>query len=122
MSERFTPGPWKYVDRLDMRGKPCGYEIWKAAARGAGCGAFNIIAYSPDGRTPQRKADMSLIAAAPAMYAACQKALAYLEAHRPKGDIRKIFSELNEHENGVVKPLRAALELARGPDAAETRE
>ena len=37
-------------------------------------------------------------------------AVRYLEKHRPKGNIRDIFSELNEYENGVMKPARAALE------------
>lgn len=53
-----------------------------------------------------------LFAAAPELLAACKAALAYLDANRPKGNIRKIFSALNEHENGAVKPLRAAIAKA----------
>ena len=46
------------------------------------------------------------------LVAALELALAYLEANRPKGNIRENFSALNEHENGVMKPLRAALAAA----------
>jgi hypothetical protein len=38
----------------------------------------------------------------------------YLEKHRPKGNIRAIFSELNEYENGVMKPARSALNAFGG--------
>ena len=52
---------------------------------------------------------------APEMLAACKAALKYLEANRPKGNIRKIFTALNEHENCAVKPLRAAIARATQP-------
>jgi hypothetical protein len=39
-------------------------------------------------------------------------AVQYLEKHRPTGKIRDIFSDLNEYENGVMKPARAALKGA----------
>ena len=55
--------------------------------------------------------------AAPALLDALQLAVAYLEAHRPKGKIRDIFHELNEYENGVMKPARAALAAATGADS-----
>lgn len=49
-----------------------------------------------------------------ALVAALEKAVQYLEAHRPKGKIRDIFHDLNEYENGVMKPARAALAAAKG--------
>lgn len=63
-------------------------------------------------------ATLALMAAAPALLAqrdallaACKVALDYLEANRPGGDIRKNFTKMNQHENGTVKPLRAAIAL-----------
>ena len=48
------------------------------------------------------------------LLAACETALAYLEVNRPKGNIRANFSAINQHENAVVKPLRAAIAKAQG--------
>ena len=55
-----------------------------------------------------------LIAAAPELLAALEDAVAYLEANRPKGNIRDIFTELNQYENAVMKPARAAIAKATG--------
>jgi hypothetical protein len=52
--------------------------------------------------------------AVPDLIAALAAAVQYLEKHRPKGNIRDIFSELNEYENGVMKPARAAIHRATG--------
>jgi hypothetical protein len=49
-----------------------------------------------------------------ALVEALEAAVQYLDAHRPKGKIRDIFHELNQHENSVMKPARAALLLAKG--------
>ncbi len=51
-----------------------------------------------------------------ALVEALEAAVQYLEANRPKGDIRRIFTQLNQHENGVLKPARAALQAAQGGD------
>lgn len=40
------------------------------------------------------------------------RAVAYLDANRPKGKIADIFSKLNELENDVLKPARAAIAKA----------
>lgn len=48
------------------------------------------------------------------LLAAAEIALEYLQNNQPKGKIGDIFHKLNEHENGVVKPLRAAIAEARG--------
>ena len=45
---------------------------------------------------------------------ALESALAYLETVRPKGKIRDIFHQLNQYENGVMKPARAAIARAKG--------
>ena len=55
-----------------------------------------------------------LIASAPDLLAALKSAVSYLEANRPKGKIRGIFTQLNEYENGVLKPARAAIAQAEG--------
>lgn len=53
-------------------------------------------------------------AAVPGLLTALKSAVSYLEANRPKGKIREIFTQLNEYENGVLKPARAAIALAEG--------
>lgn len=53
------------------------------------------------------------------LLAALEKAVEYLDNHRPKGKIRDIFSELNEHENAVLKPARAAIAKARKGKAVQ---
>lgn len=70
----------------------------------------------------QREEDISnlkLLWAAPKLLAACQAALDYLLANVPKGNIRdsRHFQALNEHANGVCKPLRAAIAAATGEEA-----
>jgi len=55
-----------------------------------------------------------LIAASPELLAALQSAVVYLEKNLPKGKVRDIFSQLNEFENGVLKPARAAIDKATG--------
>lgn len=49
---------------------------------------------------------------APELLAALIRAVAYLDANRPKGKIADIFSKLNELENDVLKPARAAIAKA----------
>jgi len=50
--------------------------------------------------------------AAPALVAALESAVKYLEANRPTGKIQDIYHLLNQYENDVMKPARAALESA----------
>jgi hypothetical protein len=50
--------------------------------------------------------------AAPELLASLIRAVAYLDANRPKGKMKDIFSKLNEHENDVLKPARAAIAKA----------
>lgn len=109
---KHTEGPWKI-----HRPEDCG------------CGTFGIVGTSdpemmldfvakiegqPDAETAE--ANARLIAAAPDLLAALEKALAYLIAHPPKGNIRDRahFSALNEHANDVVKPIHDALTKATG--------
>ena len=61
-----------------------------------------------------QEANAALIASAPDLLAALKSAVSYLEANRPKGNIREIFHQLNEYENGVLKPARAAIAQAEG--------
>lgn len=108
MKTNYTPKPWIYAkiaDELVLHGN--GGDKLVAA--------FPIpskemgVAYTPD---EEDSANLVLIQAAPDLVEACMSALKYLEDHRPKGNIRKVFNQLNEHENGAVKPLRAALKKA----------
>ena len=61
-----------------------------------------------------QEANAALIASAPDLLAALKSAVSYLESNRPKGKIREIFTQLNEYENGVLKPARAAIAQAEG--------
>ena len=61
-----------------------------------------------------QESNARLIASAPALLEALKSAVSYLEANRPKGNIREIFHQLNEYENGVLKPARAAIAQAEG--------
>jgi hypothetical protein len=61
------------------------------------------------------QADAELFVSAPDLLAALQTAVAYIEANRPKGKIKDIFSELNYYENAVLKPARAAITKATNP-------
>lgn len=66
------------------------------------------------GGDEHKQENARLIASAPDLLAALKSAVSYLEANRPKGKIREIFTQLNEYENGVLKPARAAILRAEG--------
>lgn len=89
-----TPGPWEHL------------------AGSIGTHKFGLIAMMPP--KAESAANARLIAAAPELLAALQAAVEYLHANRPKGKVRDIFSQLNAHENGVLKPARAAIAKATG--------
>ena len=101
---KHTPGPWKAASQdAETNEIPikCGKSI---LAR---------VAPRPHWDATQ-EANAALIASAPDLLAALKSAVSYLEANRPKGNIREIFTQLNEYENGVLKPARAALARAEG--------
>jgi len=108
---KHTAGPWHYGEAFQiLKGDtPCEF-------RGIGNGAVHIGYASITGAVPDPEAEANarLIAAAPELLEACEAALEYLNRNRPKGNIRDNFTALNEHENGVVKPLRAAIAKAKG--------
>ena len=66
------------------------------------------------GGDEHKQGNARLIASAPDLLAMLKSAVFYLEANRPKGKIREIFHQLNEYENGVLKPARAAIAQAEG--------
>lgn len=98
------PGPWIKRPMSDDSG-------WIVAFQD-GPGPRVLLPKGPDDWC--QEANASLIEAAPDMLAACRAALAYLEANRPKGNIRDKFSQFVEHEHGAVRPLRAAIAKAEG--------
>jgi hypothetical protein len=104
MTTKHTPGPWtitrKHTPPIFDRG---------CIAIGPDIAAIQV----PELDTAS-EANARLIAAAPDLLAALARAVAYLDANRPKGKISDIFSKLNEHENDVLKPARAAIAKAKG--------
>ena len=104
-----TPGPWQAVQ---LKPNEIAGAEWAIEANRKGIGADLVgLCYR---QRENGSANASLIAAAPELLAACEAAVKYLEAHRPQGKIREIFTALNEHENGTLKPLRAAIAKAKG--------
>jgi len=96
-----TPGPWRVTEyggeiaiHAEDNTKIALPEKWFASDRA------------------EAAANARLIAAAPDLLAALEAAVAYLEANRPQGKIRDIFSALNHYENDVMKPARAAIAKA----------
>jgi len=101
---KHTPGPWTAASQDTETNEipiKCGKSI---LAR---------VAPRPHWDATQ-EANAALIASAPDLLAALKSAVSYLESNRPKGKIREIFTQLNEYENGVLKPARAAIAQAEG--------
>ena len=124
MSERFTPGPWrlKFEPAKTWRDgdtDPPGYHIDAAGqtqiayvwGQGTRVGTQDVSYFG----SCNLEADARLIAAAPAMYAALVAAKEELRL------IRMIDTDV-VYDPTVRGAIDAALELARGPDAAETRD
>lgn len=108
-----TPGQWRVHQPTTSDGRllilhPDGERIIAVCSEGYNSPRTGPI---PD---EERIANARLIAAAPALLDALKSAVSYLEANRPKGKIREIFTQLNEYENGVLKPARAAISHAEG--------
>ena len=108
-----TPGPWAKDYTLS------GQLIIKGASPYTGKPFARKVATISDhskSANGQRETDANaaLIASAPELLAVLKIAVSYLEANRPKGKIREIFTQLNEYENGVLKPARAAIAQAEG--------
>lgn len=72
MTTKHTPGPWVAMDVRDGRGNPCAFSVWpnRKFATYERRGAHNQICRTPDGLTPENKANAHLISAAPEMLAA----------------------------------------------------
>jgi len=101
-----TPGPWAAYNATGNAGRILKRWIVEAPTK--------KICTVDDQPADATAATAALIAAAPALLEALKSAVSYLEANRPKGNIREIFTQLNEYENGVLKPARAAIAQAEG--------
>ncbi len=97
-----TPGPWLIAQANGP------LLIQHAGSQGRVC---TIADNSQDQRIAC--ANACLIAAAPALLAALESAYTYLQAHVPKGNVRKIYSELVKHAC-VTKEVHFALAKAKG--------
>jgi hypothetical protein len=124
MKNDTTPGPWHIWHEHPANVghvEPSGYNLWQFVPIATPCGMIRLLA---EGDTlNRREANARLIAAAPETAAERDRlreevrelrevlgaSLAWIERHRPKGKIGDIFTELNEMENGIVKPARAVL-------------
>jgi hypothetical protein len=107
-----TPGPWE----LWTFGETCQTSIGE---KSGGVSVCEVTMSDGEGRQTKESTDRGcanarIIAAAPELLAALEAAVAYLEANRPQGKIRDIFSALNHYENDVMKPARAAIAKATG--------
>ena len=101
---KHTPGPWE--------NHKWNCEEHQISAKG---GTIALVSHSHS-LVSEAEADANarLMASAPDLLSALKSAVSYLEANRPKGNIREIFHQLNEYENGVMKPARAAIAQAEG--------
>jgi hypothetical protein len=98
---KHTPGPWR-AEKDETA------EVFDIKCN------LGTVAMTDDLSPKTNEANARLIASSPALLDALKNAVSYLEANRPKGKIREIFHQLNEYENGVLKPARAAIAQAEG--------
>lgn len=105
MNTKYTPGPWIHSP-VSEEGH---FDIESADRSTLVCSGAGFY-----GDTCPAAANARLIAASPELLEALQRAVEYLKANRPKGKVTKIFSQLNEHENGVLKPALIAIAKATG--------
>ena len=114
MNAQHTPGPW----RVEVWDYPCATPPRQELNVQTADRLLATLQCDFSEENPfiiphaEANANARLIAAAPELLEALNKAVAYLEANRPAGKIREIFSKLNELENGVIKPARAAIAKA----------
>jgi hypothetical protein len=86
MEAKFTPGPWHW------QGQGRFWEIYSGGTELTADGMICCINNPRETVTPeQRQANAALIAAAPDMYAALEKALPILEAHHAAGDKMEVY-------------------------------
>jgi hypothetical protein len=116
---KHSPAPWRIIPHKTMQEDHGGETVeieFMAIESDADMIAEIFPVYRPDPNeaTLSKTANARLIASSPALLDALKNAVSYLEANRPKGKIREIFTQLNEYENGVLKPARAAIAQAEG--------
>ena len=98
-----TPGPWKYEEVFDRTGSPRAYSVWPCNQSGA----RNRICMTPDGTTPENKANAIIMAAGPDL----------LEALKELCDIVEYAIECkstNDMDSFTLQPARAAIAKAEG--------
>lgn len=100
-----TPGPWKHEEVMDRTGSPRAYSVWPCNQSGA----RNRICMTPDGTTPENKANAIIMASAPDLLAALKAALGPLELYHAYGW---------PDSDGVIRRLKAAISKAEGTDDA----
>ncbi len=110
---KHTPGPWNKDYTLGGQLIIMGKSPFTGKEHARKIATISDHSKSANGER-ETEANARLISAAPAMLETLKSAVSYLEANRPKGNIREIFTQLNEYENGVLKPARAAIAQAEG--------
>lgn len=72
MEAKFTPGPWVMETRKDLRDNPCGFLVTGRNTNSKN--GVNVLFYTPDGSNAEKKANATLIAAAPDLLEALKNA------------------------------------------------
>ena len=121
MSTAHTPTPWEHTPMADGRHHFLG--ILCTEYRGNETAPYHPLVASVFhgmGQLAPREiaeANAAFIVRAcnshAALVAALEAVVKYLEANRPMGKIQNIFHLLNQYENDVMKPARAALAAAK---------
>jgi hypothetical protein len=105
---KHTPGPWKAVDSKDERGNTNAYAVWPEVDRPfANSPRGNRICVTPDGTTPENKANAALIAAAPELLASLKKCVPELKAWmKDHGEDIATLGALNDALIAIAKAER----------------